>query len=126
MRKRTWPRRRGSSNDSSGERPGLSRPSITSRARPGYTRPLAFRVNPDPLSRRHFGRKIPTRRCGRFRLYDRVPRPPTRGDSPMASEAELKAAGDKYVPKDYDPTLYKIRHSFAHVLAQAVTERFPD
>ena len=44
----------------------------------------------------------------------------------MASEAELKAAGDKYVPKDYDPALYKIRHSFAHVLAQAVTERFPD
>ena len=43
----------------------------------------------------------------------------------MASEAELKAAGDKYVPKDYDPALYKTRHSFAHVLAQAVTERFP-
>jgi threonyl-tRNA synthetase len=43
----------------------------------------------------------------------------------MASEAELKAAGDRYIPKDYDPTLYKIRHSFAHVLAQAVTERFP-
>ncbi len=43
----------------------------------------------------------------------------------MASEAELKAAGEKYVPKDYDPTLYKIRHSLAHVLAQAVTERFP-
>ncbi|HJZ59392.1 MAG TPA: threonine--tRNA ligase [Gemmataceae bacterium] len=43
----------------------------------------------------------------------------------MASEAELKAAGEKYVPKDYDPALYKIRHSMAHVLAQAVTERFP-
>ncbi|QDU21215.1 threonine--tRNA ligase [Urbifossiella limnaea] len=43
----------------------------------------------------------------------------------MASEAELKAAGEKYVPKDYDPALYKTRHSFAHVLAQAVTERFP-
>ena len=41
----------------------------------------------------------------------------------MASEAELKALGEKYVPKDYDPALYKIRHSFAHVLAQAVTER---
>src|SRR5579872_3037146 len=43
----------------------------------------------------------------------------------MASEAELKAAGEKYVPKDYDPALYKLRHSLAHVLAQAVTERFP-
>jgi len=43
----------------------------------------------------------------------------------MATEAELKAAGEKYVPKDYDPALYKVRHSLAHVLAQAVTERFP-
>jgi threonyl-tRNA synthetase len=43
----------------------------------------------------------------------------------MASEAELKAAGEKYIPKDYDPTLYKLRHSLAHVLAQAVVERFP-
>jgi threonyl-tRNA synthetase len=44
----------------------------------------------------------------------------------MASEADLKASGEKYIPKDYDPALYKIRHSFAHVLAQAVTEKFPD
>lgn len=44
----------------------------------------------------------------------------------MASEAELKAAGEKYVPKDYDPALYKVRHSLAHVMAQAVVERFPD
>lgn len=43
----------------------------------------------------------------------------------MASEAELKAAGEKYIPKDYDPALYKLRHSLAHVLAQAVVERFP-
>ena len=43
----------------------------------------------------------------------------------MPSEAELKAAGEKYIPKDYDPALYKLRHSLAHVLAQAVTERFP-
>lgn len=43
----------------------------------------------------------------------------------MASEAELKAAGDKYIPKDYDPALYKLRHSLAHVLAQAVVEKFP-
>ena len=44
----------------------------------------------------------------------------------MPSEAELKAAGEKYIPKDYDPALYKLRHSLAHVLAQAVVERFPD
>ena len=43
----------------------------------------------------------------------------------MPSEAELKAAGERYIPKDYDPALYKIRHSLAHVLAQAVVERFP-
>ena len=43
----------------------------------------------------------------------------------MASEAELKAAGERYIPKDYDPKLYKIRHSMAHVMAQAVVERFP-
>ncbi len=43
----------------------------------------------------------------------------------MASEAELKAAGERYIPKDYDPVLYKLRHSLAHVLAQAVVERFP-
>ncbi len=44
----------------------------------------------------------------------------------MATEAELKAAGEKYVPKDYDPALYKLRHSLAHVLAQAVVEKFPE
>jgi threonyl-tRNA synthetase len=44
----------------------------------------------------------------------------------MSSEAELKAAGEKYIPKDYDPALYKLRHSLAHVLAQAVVEKFPE
>lgn len=44
----------------------------------------------------------------------------------MASEAELKAAGEKYIPKDYDPKLYKLRHSLAHVMAQAVVEKFPE
>jgi threonyl-tRNA synthetase len=43
----------------------------------------------------------------------------------MATEAELKAAGEKHIPKDYDPKLYKLRHSLAHVLAQAVVEKFP-
>ena len=43
----------------------------------------------------------------------------------MPTAEELKAAGDKYVPKDYDPALYRVRHSLAHVLAQAVVEKFP-
>jgi len=43
----------------------------------------------------------------------------------MATEAELKAVGVAHIPKDYDPTLYKLRHSLAHVLAQAVVEKFP-
>ena len=43
----------------------------------------------------------------------------------MATEAELKAAGERYIPKGYDPTLYKLRHSLAHVLAQAVVEKYP-
>jgi threonyl-tRNA synthetase len=43
----------------------------------------------------------------------------------MATEAELKAAGEKHIPRDYDPQLYKLRHSLAHVLAQAVVEKFP-
>lgn len=30
------------------------------------------------------------------------------------------------IPDGYDPQLYRIRHSAAHVLAQAVLERFPD
>jgi threonyl-tRNA synthetase len=43
----------------------------------------------------------------------------------MATEAELKAAGEKYIEKGYDPTLYKLRHSLAHVMAQAVVEKYP-
>ncbi len=40
--------------------------------------------------------------------------------------ADLKASAEQYIPEGYDPQLYKIRHSAAHVLAQAVIERFPD
>src|SRR5215475_12375293 len=43
----------------------------------------------------------------------------------MATEAELKAEGEKHIPKGYDPALYKLRHSLAHVMAQAVVEKFP-
>jgi threonyl-tRNA synthetase len=32
--------------------------------------------------------------------------------------------GLSYISKDYDPALYRVRHSVAHVLAQAVTELF--
>ena len=43
----------------------------------------------------------------------------------MKSEAELKAESVKYIPKDYDADLYRIRHSAAHVMAQAVLEIYP-
>ena len=39
---------------------------------------------------------------------------------------ELLERAEACVPEGYDPALYKIRHSAAHVLAQAVLERFPD
>ena len=39
---------------------------------------------------------------------------------------ELKAGAEQYIPEGYDPQLYKIRHSAAHVMAQAVVERFPE
>ncbi|MBZ0292415.1 MAG: threonine--tRNA ligase, partial [Anaerolineae bacterium] len=39
----------------------------------------------------------------------------------------LLARADAYIPPGYDPALYKIRHSAAHIMAQAVKERFaPD
>lgn len=42
----------------------------------------------------------------------------------MATTEQLLAEGNRYVPKGYDPELYRIRHSAAHILAQAVRERF--
>ena len=39
---------------------------------------------------------------------------------------ELKEGAEAYIPEGYDPQLYKIRHSAAHVMAQAVVERFPE
>src|SRR3954466_15975870 len=44
----------------------------------------------------------------------------------MKSEAELKAESVKYIPAEYDADLYRIRHSAAHVMAQAVLEFYPD
>src|SRR5690348_5707894 len=43
----------------------------------------------------------------------------------MSREDELKAEAESHIPRGYDPELYKIRHSTAHVMAQAVLERFP-
>ncbi len=40
-------------------------------------------------------------------------------------EEVLKAEAEKHIPPGYDPELYKIRHSAAHIMAQAVMERFP-
>ena len=39
---------------------------------------------------------------------------------------ELLRRAESYIPKEYDPSLYKIRHSAAHIMAQAVVERFPE
>ena len=33
---------------------------------------------------------------------------------------------DRHIPAGYDPALYRLRHSCAHILAQAVVELFPD
>ncbi len=39
---------------------------------------------------------------------------------------ELLRRAETNIPEDYDPKLYKIRHSAAHIMAQAVLERFPE
>src|SRR5215470_10872466 len=43
-----------------------------------------------------------------------------------AQTGRINQAGERYFPAGYDPELYKIRHSAAHVLAQAVAEHFKD
>jgi threonyl-tRNA synthetase len=40
------------------------------------------------------------------------------------SDPNLNKNGAQQIPKGYDPLLYRIRHSAAHVMAQAVRERF--
>lgn len=40
-------------------------------------------------------------------------------------QAELIAQAEEHIPEGYDPRLFKIRHSAAHIMAQAVSERFP-
>lgn len=44
----------------------------------------------------------------------------------MNKEVSLGSKVGKYVPEGYDVDLYKIRHSVAHVMAQAVSEHFPE
>lgn len=44
----------------------------------------------------------------------------------MSSQEEIKNNAEESIPKGYDPKLYKIRHSSAHVMAQAVLERYPE
>jgi threonyl-tRNA synthetase len=47
--------------------------------------------------------------------------------SPLLSEPEteeINRRGERYIPGGYDPELYRLRHSAAHVLAQAVAEHF--
>jgi threonyl-tRNA synthetase len=38
----------------------------------------------------------------------------------------VQEIAEKYIPPNYPPDLYKIRHSTAHIMAQAVLEIFPD
>jgi len=44
----------------------------------------------------------------------------------LRMNSELKADAEKHIPEGYDPQLYKLRHSAAHIMAQAVVERFPE
>src|SRR5580693_2072334 len=41
-----------------------------------------------------------------------------------AGQTDLQPNGEAYIPDPYDPELYRLRHSAAHILAQAVVERF--
>ncbi|MFN8466378.1 MAG: threonine--tRNA ligase [Caldilineaceae bacterium] len=43
----------------------------------------------------------------------------------MSAETILLEQAEKYIPKNYPPDLYRIRHSAAHIMAQAVLERYP-
>lgn len=43
----------------------------------------------------------------------------------MCVQQPTVVEGIAHIPSGYDPQLYRIRHSAAHVLAQAVLERFP-
>ncbi|MEW6234045.1 MAG: threonine--tRNA ligase [Candidatus Omnitrophota bacterium] len=43
----------------------------------------------------------------------------------MSGQQKLEQQFEESIPKGYDAELYKIRHSAAHVMAQAVLDRFP-
>lgn len=42
------------------------------------------------------------------------------------SAVDVVQQADQYIPAGYDPQLYRIRHSAAHVMAQAVIELYPE
>ncbi|MGH7882772.1 MAG: threonine--tRNA ligase, partial [Candidatus Dormibacteraceae bacterium] len=42
----------------------------------------------------------------------------------MGTDQMLLEMGEAHIPEGYDPQLYKLRHSAAHIMAQAVEERF--
>ncbi|HEX5323321.1 MAG TPA: threonine--tRNA ligase, partial [Capsulimonadaceae bacterium] len=44
----------------------------------------------------------------------------------MKTNAKTLASEERFIPSGYDKGLYRIRHSCAHILAQAVLEKFPD
>ena len=41
------------------------------------------------------------------------------------SQAEIQTSKESSIPAGYDKQLYRIRHSCAHILAQAVLEKYP-
>jgi threonyl-tRNA synthetase len=42
----------------------------------------------------------------------------------MISPAEIRKRAEGYIPRGYDPALYRLRHSAAHVMAEAVVDLF--
>ncbi|MBV7336977.1 threonine--tRNA ligase [Chloroflexi bacterium TSY] len=44
----------------------------------------------------------------------------------MSIAQAVPVAAEAHIPEGYDPQLYKIRHSAAHVMAQAVLELYPE
>jgi threonyl-tRNA synthetase len=42
----------------------------------------------------------------------------------MLSPSEIRQRAESYIPRGYDPVLYRLRHSAAHVMAEAVIDLF--
>ena len=42
----------------------------------------------------------------------------------MLNPVDIRQRAEGYIPKGYDPTLYRLRHSAAHIMAEAVVDLF--